>query len=198
MPYEESRERFTEILDIVKRAWTEPRFSYAGKYHSFDNVACAPKPYQKPLPEIRIAASTPDTFPAIGALGYPIFASTRHPTWSDLAPHIKAYYDAYRAAGHPGKGQVFVSAPIYIAETEEQARAVFINNRPEFLRQMQQGDVIIGGFNYGMGSSRPAARSLRNCGVGFLLAEALNGLFLQHAFSLRFFLPVMLAESCLN
>jgi alkanesulfonate monooxygenase SsuD/methylene tetrahydromethanopterin reductase-like flavin-dependent oxidoreductase (luciferase family) len=123
VPYDESRERFAEIFDIVKRAWTEPRFSYAGKYHSFDNVACAPKPYQKPLPEIRIAASTPDTFPAIGALGYPVFASVRHPTWSELAPHIKAYYDAYQAAGHPGKGQVFVSAPIYIAETEERARA---------------------------------------------------------------------------
>src|SRR5436853_1036244 len=123
VPYDESRERFTEILDIVKRAWTEPRFSYAGKYHSFTNVACVPKPYQQPLPEIRIAASTPDTFPAIGALGYPEFASVRHPTWSELAPHIKAYYDAYQAAGHPGKGQVFISAPIYIAETEERARA---------------------------------------------------------------------------
>src|SRR5439155_21010263 len=28
VPYDESRERITEILDIVKRAWTEPRFSY--------------------------------------------------------------------------------------------------------------------------------------------------------------------------
>ncbi|HEV8032844.1 MAG TPA: LLM class flavin-dependent oxidoreductase [Stellaceae bacterium] len=123
VPYEESRDRFAEILDIVKRAWTEPRFSYAGKYHSFDNVVCVPKPHQQPLPEIRVAASTPDTFPAIGALGYPIFASTRHPTWSELAPHIKNYHDAYESAGHPGEGQVFVSAPIYIAETEEQARA---------------------------------------------------------------------------
>ena len=122
VPYEESRDRFTEILDIVKRAWTEPRFSYAGKFHRFDNVACVPRPYQQPLPEIRVAASTPETFPAIGALGYPVFASTRHPTWLELKPHIKAYYDAYKSAGH-GKGQVFVSAPMYIAETEERARA---------------------------------------------------------------------------
>src|SRR5205814_5368620 len=64
VPYDESRERFTEILDIVKRAWTEPRFSYAGKFHNFDNVACVPKPYRGQLPPIRIAASTPDTFPA--------------------------------------------------------------------------------------------------------------------------------------
>jgi alkanesulfonate monooxygenase SsuD/methylene tetrahydromethanopterin reductase-like flavin-dependent oxidoreductase (luciferase family) len=122
VPYDESRDRFVEILDIVKKAWTEERFSYRGRFHSFENVRVVPKPYQKPLPEIRIAASTPDTFPAIGALGYPVFASTRHPTWTDLAPHIRAYYDAYKAAGHPGKGQVYVSAPIYIAETEERAR----------------------------------------------------------------------------
>jgi alkanesulfonate monooxygenase SsuD/methylene tetrahydromethanopterin reductase-like flavin-dependent oxidoreductase (luciferase family) len=123
VPYDESRDRFLEIFDIVKQAWTEPRFSHAGKFYRFDNVCCVPKPYQKPLPEIRIAASTPDTFPAIGALGYPVFASTRHPTWTELAPHIKAYREAYKAAGHPGNGRVYVSAPIYIAETEERARA---------------------------------------------------------------------------
>src|SRR5438874_4659666 len=123
VPYEESRDRFAEILEIVLRAWKEPRFSYSGRFYDFDNVASVPRPYNGKLPPIRIAASTPDTFPAIGAMGYPVFASTRHPTWSELAPHIKAYYDAYEAAGHPGKGQVFVSAPIYIAETEEQARA---------------------------------------------------------------------------
>ncbi len=62
--YAESRDRFREILDILERAWTEPSFSYEGTYHRFNNVAVIPKPYQKPTPPIRIAASTPDTFPA--------------------------------------------------------------------------------------------------------------------------------------
>ena len=57
-------------------------------------------------------------------------------------------------------GSVLYSSP------EQQARAVFMNNRPGWVDQVQQGDAIVGGFNYGMGSSRPAARSLRNCGVG--------------------------------
>src|SRR6202011_1768301 len=91
VPYGESRERFAEILDIVKLAWTEPRFSYSGRFYNFDNVASVPRPDQGKFPPIRSAASPPDTFPAIGALGYPVFASTRHPTWSELAPHIKAY-----------------------------------------------------------------------------------------------------------
>jgi alkanesulfonate monooxygenase SsuD/methylene tetrahydromethanopterin reductase-like flavin-dependent oxidoreductase (luciferase family) len=121
--YAESRERFREILDIVEQAWTKPSFSYGGKYHSFNEVAVVPKPYQKPTPPIRIAASTPDTFPAIGRRGAAIFASVRHTTWSDLAKQIQSYHDAWVEAGHPGRGQVFVSAPTYLAETEERARS---------------------------------------------------------------------------
>jgi alkanesulfonate monooxygenase SsuD/methylene tetrahydromethanopterin reductase-like flavin-dependent oxidoreductase (luciferase family) len=64
--YAESRDRFREILDIVEQAWTKPSFSYAGKYHFFKDVAVVPKPYQKTAPPIRIAASTPATFTAIG------------------------------------------------------------------------------------------------------------------------------------
>src|SRR5262249_13592239 len=46
---------------------------------------------------------------------------------------------------------------------------------------VQVGDIIVGGLNYGMGSSRPAARSLRNLGIAALLAESINGLFFRNA-----------------
>lgn len=81
---------------------------------------------------------------------------------------------------------LMLPGPYLYRSAAAQAKAVFINNRPEFLRDMQPGDVIIGGFNYGMGSSRPAARSLRNCGVGFLLAEAINGLFFRNSVNYGF------------
>ncbi len=123
VPYDESRERFAEVLAIVERAWSQPRFSYEGKFHSFDNVACVPHPYRNKLPPIRIAASTPDSFPAIGAQGYPVFASVRHATWNDVGPQVASYQEGWKAAGHPGRGQAYVSAPIYIADTEERARA---------------------------------------------------------------------------
>ena len=63
LDYGESRERFAETLDILKKAWTEERFSHEGKYYRFQNVAVTPKPYQKPWPELRMAAATPETFP---------------------------------------------------------------------------------------------------------------------------------------
>src|SRR5438552_11903402 len=38
VPYGESRERFAETLQILKKAWTEDPFSYSGKYYSFEYV----------------------------------------------------------------------------------------------------------------------------------------------------------------
>jgi alkanesulfonate monooxygenase SsuD/methylene tetrahydromethanopterin reductase-like flavin-dependent oxidoreductase (luciferase family) len=123
VPYGESRERFAETLEILKRAWTEDPFSYSGKFYKFDNVRLTPKPYQQPWPEIRIAANSPDTFPAIGKLGHGVFVAVRLGTLSELAPNIRSYREAYKAAGHPGEGQVFLRAPVYVAETAEQARS---------------------------------------------------------------------------
>jgi len=76
---------------------------------------------------------------------------------------------------------LMLPGPFLYRSAEEQATAVFMNIRPDWVNEVQPGDTIVGGFNYGMGSSRPAARSLRNCGVGFLLAETINGLFFRNA-----------------
>ena len=121
--YAESRERFAEVLEIVRRAWTQERFSFDGRFYKFDNVCLVPKPYQTPHPEIRIAATSPDTYPAIGKLGFPIFCAVRLGTLSELVPNIQAYREAYAASGHPGQGQVFLRVPVYVAETEARARA---------------------------------------------------------------------------
>lgn len=121
--YAESRERFAEVLEILRRAFTQERFSFAGKFYAFDNVCLVPKPYQTPYPELRIAATSPDTYAVIGALGYPIFCATRLGDLSELGPQIRAYREAWAAAGHSGEGQVFLRVPVYLAETAERARA---------------------------------------------------------------------------
>jgi 3-isopropylmalate/(R)-2-methylmalate dehydratase small subunit len=68
----------------------------------------------------------------------------------------------------------------------EQARAVFAANRPGWIDQMRKGDAIVAGRNFGMGSNRPASRSLRNIGIGFLLAESINGLFFRNSVNFGF------------
>jgi alkanesulfonate monooxygenase SsuD/methylene tetrahydromethanopterin reductase-like flavin-dependent oxidoreductase (luciferase family) len=133
--YAESRDRFAEVLDIVEQAWSQPAVSYEGKYYSFKNITVAPKPLQKPLPPIRIAAASPDTYPAVGARGLPIFINARYGSFSEFVPEIRRYREAYAAAGHPGRGQVFLRVPTYVAETEAQARAEAEESLMHFYRE---------------------------------------------------------------
>ena len=120
--YGESRERFAEVLEILKRCWSEERFSFEGKFHRFHNVTIVPRPFQKPYPPLRIAATSADTYGAIGAMGLPIFVAVRLGTFEELGPSIAAYRQAYQSAGHAGQGEVYSRVPIYVAETEASAR----------------------------------------------------------------------------
>jgi 3-isopropylmalate/(R)-2-methylmalate dehydratase small subunit len=69
---------------------------------------------------------------------------------------------------------------------EEQTQYVFHANRPGWAQQVQKGDILIGGHNFGMGSSRAAARSLKNLGLACLITESLNGLFLRNCVNFAF------------
>ena len=69
---------------------------------------------------------------------------------------------------------------------EEQVKFVFSANRPGWVDLVKPGDILIGGRNFGMGSSRPAARSLRNLGLGCLVAESINGLFFRNSVNFGF------------
>ena len=119
--YGESRERFSETLAIVKRAFTEERFSLKGKYFAYDNVRLSPRPVQKPWPEIRVAAASPDTYEEMGTMGHAIFIAARTGNLSELKPMVQVYQAAWKAAGHPGKGGVFLRVPVYVAPTAQQA-----------------------------------------------------------------------------
>lgn len=121
IPYGESRERFMEYLEVMRQAWTQERFSYQGKYYTFQDVCLIPKPYQKPHPPLRYAATTKESFPIMGNMGLPIFAGLRGMTVPELVQSIKDYRAAWREAGHSGEGNVVLRVPVYVAETEEKA-----------------------------------------------------------------------------
>ncbi len=57
--------------------------------------------------------------------------------------------------------------------------------RPEFAQEVQPGDVIVAGPNFGIGSSREqAAGVLRHLGVAAVVAPSFAGLFFRNAFNL--------------
>ncbi len=69
---------------------------------------------------------------------------------------------------------------------QEQTKFVFKANRPGWVELVQPGDIIVGGNNFGTGSSRPAARSLKNLGLGCMVANSINGLFFRNCVNFAF------------
>ena len=121
VPYSESRERFLETLDIVKQAWTQDGSHTRANTGISTMRSAVPQPFQKPYPPIRVAAASEETFPSLGEAGYPIFVAVRSGSLSGLAPDLAAYRRAYREAGHPGEGEVYLRLTLHIADTDREA-----------------------------------------------------------------------------
>lgn len=63
---------------------------------------------------------------------------------------------------------------------DQMHRFAFEAIRPGWVEMVQQGDLIVGRENFGMGSSRPVGAVLRRCGIAGVVAESINGLCLRN------------------
>jgi 3-isopropylmalate/(R)-2-methylmalate dehydratase small subunit len=68
---------------------------------------------------------------------------------------------------------------------EEIAKHCLESVSPTFAKEVQRGDIVVGGRNFGAGSSREQApEALKHLGVGVLIAESFAGLFYRNAINL--------------
>lgn len=62
---------------------------------------------------------------------------------------------------------------------------------PDFAPNVQPGDIVVGGKNFGVGSAREqAAMAFRHLGVGAILAESFSRIFYRNA--INFGLPLLI------
>ena len=123
---EEKRERFTEALEVVLRAWTGERFSYEGRFHHIENVQLNVRPVQSPRPPVWVATLRADAAPRIGAQGLPAmlipYASAE--TLEEMKAGVALYKEAFvRAGGRPEDATVPFGFHCHCAETTAGARA---------------------------------------------------------------------------
>jgi 3-isopropylmalate/(R)-2-methylmalate dehydratase small subunit len=63
---------------------------------------------------------------------------------------------------------------------EEAARHCMSAIRPDWASQVQKGDIIVAGHNWGCGSSRPAARLFKVLGIGVIVADSMSRIFFRN------------------
>src|SRR5258708_15081978 len=116
----ESRARFDEGVEQVRRLLEEENVTSEGRFHSFRNVTSLPRPTQRPRPPIYVAAqASRESFERAGANGYNIMAIPL------AGGAMKELIDAYRAsraaAGHEGAGTVMLAFHMLCHENQAEA-----------------------------------------------------------------------------
>jgi natural product biosynthesis luciferase-like monooxygenase protein len=120
---DQSRERFEEGVQVIKRLWTEDRVTHEGRFFQFEDIHLTPRPVQQPHPPVWIAAVlSEESFAAAGRQGYHLMLVPFAGSLERTAALLHAYTDAWTVAGNPPGGwQVQVSLHAYIAETHAEA-----------------------------------------------------------------------------
>ena len=121
VPITESRERMTEALELVLRAFANDRFSYEGRFFCADDLTLAPRPVQRPHPPVSVAANSPDTAEWAGRAGYPMLVASNVNPFVRLRELVPRYRCARAAAGHslPTDGRdLTMVVPMYVATDE--------------------------------------------------------------------------------
>jgi len=119
----ESRARFAEALEIIRRAWTEPEpFGWQGRYYQYRSISIWPRPIQQPHPPIYMSGSSPEAgeFAARNRLGLG-FAFT---TIGEAAKAAAYFREQARLAGwEPKPDDVIYRVGFHVAESDEEAYA---------------------------------------------------------------------------
>ena len=90
----ESRARYEESLEIIRRAWTEDPFEYQGEFWQVPSLSVGPKPVQQPHPPIYRGTLSRESFEGAGQVGDNAFVvpwlSAPHPEVVSRLQHYRA------------------------------------------------------------------------------------------------------------
>jgi alkanesulfonate monooxygenase SsuD/methylene tetrahydromethanopterin reductase-like flavin-dependent oxidoreductase (luciferase family) len=140
----DARERFQEAHDLIVKAWTEPGpFEFIGKHFRIRYVNPWPRPIQQPHPEIWI--------PGAGSLETVEFVARQRYAYMGIPYfHISVFERMFRMFREACEAEGYEAdplqqgwlTPIYVAETDEQARREYEEHLWYFVKRLLPGITI--------------------------------------------------------
>jgi len=122
VPLAESRARFEEAWEIIRRAWTEEVFSFQGQFWTYHDVAIWPRPVQQPHPPVWVpVTASKETIEWAGKHDVPITPGlTAH---RGVREDVIRYYarQLEEHGHHITPGHLVISAEVYVADSKAQA-----------------------------------------------------------------------------
>src|ERR1700739_4739939 len=125
----EARERTTEAMELILKAWTEPQpFGWQGRHFQFRTVSVCPRPVQQPLPPTYSLGTSRESceFAARHHIGLGVSFAP----FEGVAKSTRYYrQECARYGWEPAPEQMLYRANILLAETDEEAHDLLEKQR---------------------------------------------------------------------
>jgi len=153
---DESRERFDEVLDLLRMGFTRGELTYQGRHYRYDGLKTRFRPVQQPCPPLWCPTSNAASIPHIARQGYSVVLSLMHSaSFEALCENLALYRreferhrdDPARHNAHVADPDVAFTTHVHVAKTDAlaqaQAGAAYVQFHENFTRryvEIGQGD----------------------------------------------------------
>jgi alkanesulfonate monooxygenase SsuD/methylene tetrahydromethanopterin reductase-like flavin-dependent oxidoreductase (luciferase family) len=124
IPMDESKSRFEESVEAVKRLWSEENVVWKGRHHSFGPVTLLPRPVQQPHPPVYVTtARSAESCAQAGRAGHHLQTVPNVLATEELQSRLRTYRAEWAAGGREaGAERIHLSYPCVVAADGEAAR----------------------------------------------------------------------------
>ncbi len=121
-------------IEVVRKLWRGETVALPGPNGKEVNVRTLPRPIQPELPSWITIAGNPETFQMAGTKGFPILTHLLGQNIQELGEKLEIYRNAWREAGHPGKGYVTLMLHTFVGDDDDEVREIVRQPMKNYLR----------------------------------------------------------------
>ncbi|WP_137113709.1 LLM class flavin-dependent oxidoreductase [Mesorhizobium sp. GR13] len=118
----DSRAMFEESIEVIRRIWADETFEHRGTHYSVaKKTPLSPPLVQRPTPRLWISAQSEESLR--WAAERDLMFGQIDSLIEDCRRDCERYHEIQAAAGHGFAQRLFLTREVYVAETDEKARA---------------------------------------------------------------------------
>ena len=148
---DESRARFEEGVEAVRRLLEEENVTFEGQFYRFSNVTSLPRSTQRPRPPFWTAVlGTPESLRRAGERGFHLMLVPF--SGPQMREAIQVYREAWNEAGHPGQGRIALGFHMFCHEDREEAHRIARSNINAYFDSLVAAAELDSGWGAGASS----------------------------------------------
>lgn len=119
---DDSRSIFNENMEVLRRAFKQPTFSFQGQHYNIPETSLQVRPLQQPHPPIWVAAASPESIAWTVEHDYALITTAGIRPLENVRRMRQAYDEQLRAAGKDPDGAQFgLQRYVYVADSRRDA-----------------------------------------------------------------------------